>query len=162
MTRVPQISVAGGGEGVGERDLDGAAEVGRLLAEAGVTVVCGGRGGVMEAVGRGAKGAGGEVVAILPGESIDDANEFCTRAVATGTGHARNLAVAASGDAMIAIAGEWGTLSEIAFARRLDRPVVTLGSWELEGAGEMRRAPGVESAGTPAEAVEAALRHVRG
>jgi uncharacterized protein (TIGR00725 family) len=162
VTRALQISVAGGGAGVEEGDLDAAEEVGRLLAEAGVTVVCGGRGGVMEAVGRGAKGAGGEVVAILPGESIDDANDFCTRAIATGTGHARNLAVAASGDAMIAIAGEWGTLSEIALARRLDRPVVTLGSWEVTGAGEMERSPGVESADTPAAAVEAALRHLRG
>jgi len=70
--------------------------------------------------------------------------------------------VVASADAVIAIAGEWGTLSEIAFARRLGRPVVTLGGWEVSGAGEMQEAPGVEAADDPAAAVEAALRHVGG
>jgi uncharacterized protein (TIGR00725 family) len=162
VSRRPQVAVSGGGATVERSDLDAAEEVGRLLAERGAVVVCGGRGGVMEAVARGASDAGGEVVGILPGEDPAEANEFCTHVVATGTGHARNLAVVASADAVIAIAGEWGTLSEIAFARRLDRPVVTLGSWDLRGAGEMDRAPGIESADTPAAAVEAALRHLRG
>src|SRR5262249_6587894 len=90
-----------------------AEEVGRLLAEAGATVVCGGRGGVMEAASRGAARAGGEVIGIVPGISIDDANPHCTQVVASGIGFARNLAVVASGDAVIAVGGAWGTLSEI-------------------------------------------------
>jgi uncharacterized protein (TIGR00725 family) len=160
MNRGPQVAVSGGGADPGPEALEAAREVGRRLAEAGATLVCGGLGGVMEAAARGAAQAGGEVIGILPGTDPADANEHCTRVVATGTGHARNLAVVASADAVIAIAGEWGTLSEIAFARRLGRPVVTLGSWELKGAGAMERAPGISSAEGPAEAVEAALRHL--
>jgi uncharacterized protein (TIGR00725 family) len=161
VSRPPQVAVVGGSNRAETADLDAAEEVGRLLAERGAVVVCGGRGGIMEAVARGAAGAGGEVVGILPGEDPSAANEFCTHVVATGTGAARNLAVAASAHALIAIAGEWGTLSEIAFARRLERPVVTLGSWELEGAGEMKNAPGVDAVDSPAEAVETALRQAR-
>jgi uncharacterized protein (TIGR00725 family) len=159
VSRAVQIAVSGGGGTVEEADLDAAEEVGRLLAERGAVVVCGGRGGIMEAVARGVAGAGGEVIGVLPGEDPSEANEHCTHVVATGTGHARNLAVVASADAVIAIAGEWGTLAEIAFARRLERPVVTLGSWELKGAGQTESAPGVERADSPAEAVAAALRH---
>ena len=88
--------------------------VGRGIAEAGAVLVCGGRSGVMEAASRGAREAGGEVIGILPSLETADANEYVTHAVATGVGHARNLAVVASGDAVIAIGGEWGTLSEIA------------------------------------------------
>jgi uncharacterized protein (TIGR00725 family) len=153
--------VSGGGSDARPEDLEAAEEVGRLLAERGATVVCGGLGGLMEAVARGAAGAGGEVIGILPGEDPSAANEFCTRVVATGTGNARNLAVVASADAVIAIAGAWGTLSEIAFARRLGRPVVTLGSWEVRGTGDMREAPGIEGASDAAAAVEAALHHAR-
>ena len=162
MSRGVQIAVSGGGAGPRPEDLEAAEEVGRLLAGRGATVVCGGLGGIMEAVARGAAGAGGEVIGILPGTDPAEASEHCTHVVATGTGHARNLAVVASADAVIAIAGEWGTLSEIAFARRLGRPVVTLGGWEVSGAGEMQEAPGVEAADDPAAAVEAALRHVGG
>jgi len=154
--------VSGGGSDPGGADLEAAEEVGRRLAEAGVTVVCGGLGGVMEAAARGAAKAGGEVIGILPGTDPTEASEHCTRVVATGTGHARNLAVVASADAVIAIAGEWGTLSEIALARRLGRPVVTLGSWELRGAGAMEQAPGIERAEDAVGAVEAALRHLPG
>ena len=126
-----------------------AEETGRLLAEAGARVVCGGLGGVMEAAARGAAGAGGEVIGIVPGESPEEANPHVTHPVATGIGHARNLAVVASADAVIAVGGEWGTLSEIALARRLERPVIALESWSL---------PGLSAAATPFEAVEAALR----
>jgi uncharacterized protein (TIGR00725 family) len=157
VTRPPQIAVSGGGSGPEGADLEAAEEVGRLIAEAGATLVCGGLGGILEAAARGAAGAGGEVIGILPGTDPSEASEHCTRVVATGTGHARNLAVVASADAVIAIAGEWGTLSEIAFARRLGRPVVTLGSWEVRGAGEMEAAPGIEAAEDPADAVAAAL-----
>ncbi len=153
-----QVAVIGsGGCEEGSEAWRLAEEVGRLLAEAGATVVCGGREGVMEAVARGAAGAGGTVMGIVPGPSIEEANPYCTHVVATSLGHARNLAVVSSGDAAIAIGGEWGTLSEIAFARRLERPVVALRSWELTGREAMEGAPGVIPAETAAEAVAAAL-----
>ncbi len=129
-----------------------AEEVGRLLAEQGCTVVTGGLGEVMAAAHRGAKAAGGSTIAILPGEERGAANRWADYVVVTGIGHARNLAVAASGDAVIAVGGGWGTLAEIAFARRLGRPVVA-----LEGAPAVE---GIERAATPAEAVELALRHL--
>ncbi len=128
-----------------------AEEVGRLLGERGCVVVCGGLGEVMEAAARGAKGAGGTTVGILPGESVRDANPWIDYAVATGTGHARNLAVVASCEAAVAVGGRWGTLAEVAFARVLGRPVVVLGPGPgVEG-------DGIEHAETPAEAVELAL-----
>jgi uncharacterized protein (TIGR00725 family) len=137
-----------------------AEEVGRLLAEAGATVVCGGRGGVMEAASRGAARAGGEVIGIVPGISIDDANPHCTQVVASGIGFARNLAVVASGDAVIAVGGAWGTLSEIGHARVFERTVVALHSWGLVGSEEMEGAPGVIVVETPADAVAAALEAI--
>jgi uncharacterized protein (TIGR00725 family) len=115
----------------------------------------------MEAAARGASGAGGEVIGILPGDDPAAANPHCTHVIATGIGHARNLVVVASADAVIAIAGEWGTLSEIAFARRLGRSVVTLGSWQVTGAGAMEAAPGIEAAADPEQAVELALAATR-
>jgi uncharacterized protein (TIGR00725 family) len=132
-------------------------EVGRLLAEAGVTLVCGGMGGVMEAACRGANEAGGEAIGIVPGHEVGEANEFCTHVVATGIGHARNLAVVSSGEAVIAIGGEWGTLSEIGFARAIGRPVVALRSWELKGRERMEDAPGVVPAESARDAVELVL-----
>ena len=126
-----------------------AEEVGRLLAERGCAVITGGLGEVMAAAARGAKSAGGTTIGILPGESRAEANEWIDHAVVTGIGHARNLAVAASGDAVIAIGGSWGTLAEIGFAMRLGRRVVVLEpGWDVEG---------LERAATPAEAVETAL-----
>ena len=106
MTRRLQISVIGAGEG-DEEILRDAEEVGRGMAEAGAVLVCGGLGGVMEAASRGASEAGGAVFRILPTLSPADANPYVTHAVATGTGHARNLAVVASGEAVIAVGGEW-------------------------------------------------------
>ena len=156
--RPRQIAVIGSG-GCGEETEAWrlAEEVGRLLAEAGVTVVCGGRGGVMEAAARGAAGAGGAVIGVLPWVSIEDANPHCTHVVATGIGQARNLAVVASAEATIAISGEWGTLSEIALARNLGRTVVALRSWSVSGRQEMEGGPGIASAETPEEAVAATL-----
>jgi uncharacterized protein (TIGR00725 family) len=154
--RSRQIAVVGGG--ADDSELATLAEdVGRRVAAAGAVLVCGGLGGVMEAAARGAREAGGDVLGVLPTESPDDANPHVTHAVATGMGHARNLAVVASADAVIAIGGEWGTLAEIAFARRLERPVVALSSWTVSGRGEMREAPGIEAADSPTEAVERAL-----
>ncbi|HEX7244008.1 MAG TPA: TIGR00725 family protein [Solirubrobacterales bacterium] len=134
-----------------------AEEVGRLLAEAGVALVCGGMSGAMEAACRGASGAGGEAIGIVPGHETGEANRFCTHVVATGIGHARNLAVVSSGEAVIAIGGEWGTLSEIGFARAIGRPVIALRSWALTGRERMEDAPGVISAETAREAVDLAL-----
>ena len=130
-----------------------AQEVGRLLAERGCTVVCGGRGEVMAAAARGAKSAGGTTIGILPGETRAAANEWIDYVVVTGIGHARNLAVVASGETVIAVGGRWGTLAEIGFARTLGRPVVILEpGWEIEG---------VERAATPREAVERAIALAR-
>jgi uncharacterized protein (TIGR00725 family) len=144
----PQVAVIGSGREHERR----AEEVGRLLAERGCTVVCGGGGEVMAAAARGAKSAGGTTIGILPGETRADANEWIDHIVVTGIGHARNLAVAASGDAVIAVGGSWGTLAEIGFARRLGRPVVVLEpGWELDG---------VQRAATPAAAVEAAVEAI--
>jgi uncharacterized protein (TIGR00725 family) len=132
-----------------DKELDAlAGEVGRLLAELGCVVVSGGLGGVMEAASRGARDAGGQVLGIVPDEDRRRANPHCTLVVATGVGQGRNLAVAATGDVMIALGSGWGTLSEIALARKLGRPVVTLRGPPLDG---------VIAAATAAEAVAAAL-----
>jgi len=145
-----QVSVIGSGVEHEER----AEAVGRLLAERGCTVVCGGLGEVMAAAARGAKSAGGTTIGILPGEDPSDASEWIDHVVVTGTGHARNLAVVASGEAVIAVGGRWGTLAEIGLARTLGRPVVILEpGWEIEG---------IERAATPEEAVERALTAASG
>jgi uncharacterized protein (TIGR00725 family) len=143
-----QISVIGSGAD----HLASAEEVGRLLAERGCTVVCGGRGEVMAAAARGAKSAGGTTIGILPGTTRADANEWIDHVVVTGLGHVRNAIVAASGDAVIAVGGSYGTLTEIGFARIYGRRVVILEpGLDVEG---------VTRAATPAEAVELALASV--
>jgi uncharacterized protein (TIGR00725 family) len=145
-TMATQVAVVGSGEA-----WEGAAEeVGRLLAERGCTVVTGGLDEVMAAAHRGAKSAGGTTIAVLPGESRGAANPWADHVVVTGIGHARNLAVAASGDAVIAVGGSYGTVAEMALALRLGRRVVA-----LEGAPAV---VGAVRAATPAEAVELALR----
>ena len=145
-TMARQVAVIGSGA-----EWEGAAEeVGRLLAQRGCTVVTGGLGEVMAAAHRGAREAGGATIGILPGEDRRAANPWAEHVVVTGIGHARNLAVAASGDAVVAIGGSYGTIAEMALALRLGRPVVA-----LEGA------PAIEGAlvaASPAEAVELALR----
>jgi uncharacterized protein (TIGR00725 family) len=144
-----QVSVIGSGAENEER----AEEVGRLLAERGATVVTGGLGEVMAAASRGAKNAGGTTIGILPGETRAAANGWLDHVVVTGIGHGRNLAVVASGDAVIAVGGRYGTLAEIGFALTLGRPVVVLEpGWEVEG---------TQRAATAAEAVEFALAAAR-
>jgi uncharacterized protein (TIGR00725 family) len=144
-----QISVVGSGAEHVER----AEEVGRLLAEQGATVVTGGLGEVMAAASRGANRAGGTTIGILPGETLAGANPWLDHVVVTGIGHARNLAVVASGDAVIAVGGRYGTLAEIGFALTLERPVIILEpGWEVEG---------TQRAATPEEAVEFALTAAR-
>ncbi len=102
------------------------------------------------------------MIGIVPSSSTEQANPHCTHVIATGIGHARNLVVVSSGDAVIAIGGEWGTLSEIAFARELDRPVIALESWNVSGSGAMEGGPGIELVQTAEEAVEAALAAAAG
>jgi uncharacterized protein (TIGR00725 family) len=135
-----------------------AERVGASVARAGARLICGGRSGVMEAAARGAAGEGGEVIGILPGDDPADANPHVTHPVATGVGQARNIAVVASGDAVIAIGGAWGTLAEIAFARRMGRPVVGLRTWEVASESE---ASGIEVVADPEEAVAVALECAR-
>jgi uncharacterized protein (TIGR00725 family) len=158
MSRERQVAVIGSAKC--EPDSEPARlaeEVGGRLSQAGATVVCGGLTGVMEAACRGAAEAGGVAIGIVPGNAVGEANPFCTHVVATGIGHARNLSVVSSGDAVIAIGGEWGTLSEIGLARAIGRPVIALRSWELSGRGRMEGAPGVLHADSAREAVELAL-----
>ena len=129
--------------------------VGRELARRGVALVCGGMGGVMEAACRGAKSEGGLTIGILPGFSRHDANPYVDIPVVTGLGEARNIIVVRTAQAVIAVDGGYGTLSEIAYALKLGIPVVGLGTWQLAKGGRMVSA--IVEAATPAEAVEKAL-----
>ena len=139
------------GPGDASADALAAAEaVGRALGRSGAVVVCGGLGGVMEAACRGAKASGGTTLGILPGADRAAANPWVDVAVATGLGEARNAVVVRAADAVVAVAGGYGTLSEIALALRSGTPVVGVATWDVEG---------VEPADSPAEAAVAALRH---
>jgi uncharacterized protein (TIGR00725 family) len=148
VTDRPYVAVVGSGTAAGGL-YEKAREVGRLVTEKGGTVVCGGLSGVMEAAARGATEAGGTAIGILPDEDRRRQNGYLTYSVATGAGQARNLAVVCSGDVVIAVGGEYGTLSEIGLARKVGRPVVVLEGWDL---GEH-----VSVAPSPLAAVEAAF-----
>ena len=113
--------------------LKAAAEVGRLVAERGAMLVCGGLGGVMEAASQGAKSAGGTVIGILPQATKEQANEYVDIPIATGFGEGRNVIIARTADAFIAVGGEYGTLSEIAYALKLNKPVVGINTWDIKG-----------------------------
>ncbi len=149
------ISVIGTGDTASARELTLAEEVGKLLAQRGATVVCGGLNGVMEAVCRGAKSAGGTTVGLLPGTERLEANAFVDIAVPTGLGYARNSLVAKGGDAVIAVGGAFGTLSEIGHALADGKVVVGLETWELSRKGLLDNH--IVRANTPAEAVDKAL-----
>jgi len=110
-----------------------AEEVGRMLAERGAVVVSGGMNGIMEAASKGAKAAGGLTVGILPQDHTKEANKYIDVPVATGLGIGRNVIIARTADALIAVGSEYGTLSEIAFALQLDKPVVGIRSWDIKG-----------------------------
>lgn len=140
-----RVSVIGGGT-ITDESRAVATAVGRELGRRGHTVVCGGRGGTMEAVCRGAKTEGGSTIGILPSERREEANEYVDVAIATGLGHARNALVPLNGDAVIALSGGHGTLTELGFAGIYDRPTVGLGTHEV---------PGVETVETPTAAVDA-------
>jgi uncharacterized protein (TIGR00725 family) len=128
----PYVAVVGAGEASAD-EIAAAEEVGRLLAERGAVLVCGGLGGVMEAACRGAKEGGGSTVGILPGRDRAAANRYGDVAIATGLGEARNALVVRAADVLIAVGGGYGTLSEIALALKGGTPVVGIGSWELAG-----------------------------
>ncbi len=133
-----------------------AEEVGYLIARAGRALVCGGMGGVMEAAAKGAKRAGGLTIGILPGESAQEANPYIDVAIVTGMQDARNVIVVMSASSVIAVGGQFGTLSEIAFALKNKIPVVGIGTWELPGEHMPRGARLVVASG-PEEAVRKAL-----
>lgn len=146
-----RVSVIGGTE-IDRTTTESAREVGRLLAARGHTVICGGLGGVMEAVCEGASASGGDTVGILPTDDPDHANPFVDVAIATGLGHARNALVVMNGDAVVAIDGGVGTLSELGYAGVYDRPVAGLNTHDL---------PGVEAVDSPVAAVDYVERAVR-
>ena len=146
-TRAPYVVVCGSGQATTE-EVAWAEEVGRLIADAGAVLVCGGLGGVMDAAARGCEAGGGLSIGILPGEHRDPASPHLTVSIPTGLGEARNALVVRAADAVIAIGGEFGTLSEIALALKAGKRVVGLDSWEIDG---------VEPAGSAEQAVAAAL-----
>ena len=158
--RAPHVAVIGEGDPRGSdasRLLEWAEEVGALLARSGATVVTGGLGGVMRAASRGAAGAGGMTLGILPGADAREANDYVRQAIPTGLGVVRNLVVVTAADAVLAVGGRHGTLSEIGLALRMGRHVVTLSSWRLE-ADHRYPGPRVHRARDPREAVALALR----
>jgi uncharacterized protein (TIGR00725 family) len=144
------VAVAGPGE-ASAGEAEAAEAVGRELAGRGAVLVCGGLGGAMEAACRGAKERGGTTVGILPGLDRSAGNPWLDVAIPTGLGEGRNVLVVRAADALIAVSGGYGTLSEIALALKAGTPVSGLGSWEIEG---------VEPAADAVQAVEAALRRL--
>jgi len=143
VPRAPYVAVVGPGD-ASPAELQAAEEVGAGLAAAGAVVVTGGLGGVMEAACRGARSRHGTTLGILPGEDRDAANGWVQVAVATGLGELRNGLVVRAADALVAVGGGHGTLSEVALALRIGRPVVGLGTWDVHG---------VDQVSTPAEAL---------
>lgn len=127
-----RIAVIGAGEATLE-DIAQAESVGRLLGERGAVLVCGGLGGVMEAAAKGCTRAGGLTIGILPGREASGANAWIRLPLATAMGEGRNVLVVRSAEAVIAVGGSWGTLSEIALARKIGRPVILLGTPPAKG-----------------------------
>lgn len=147
--RAPQIAVVGGYD-ADDNTLAFAEKIGSMIAKRGAVLVSGGRIGVTEAACRGARSAGGLTVGIIPGGEPDEANQYVDVSIATGMGETRNVIIVRSADVVIALPGKYGTLSEIAFALTLGRPVISLGSWDVS--------PDIKKVNTPEEAVELAFR----
>jgi len=143
-----RIGVIGGAK-PDKTSLQAAFKIGQLIAEKGALLICGGLGGVMEAAARGAKQAGGITVGILPGNSPKDANPYIDIALATGLGYSRNSLVAMNSDALIAVDGQYGTLTEIAYGCIYGKKIIGIGTWEIKG---------VIKAKDPEQAVEFALK----
>lgn len=121
-----------------------AEEVGSVVAHAGAMLICGGRGGVMEAAARGAQKAGGDAIGILPGDDPREGNPYLSFAIATGLGDARNAVIARTCDVLVAIAGGYGTLSEIGLALKMGKPVIAVDTWQC-----------IDSCGQPAKMIDA-------
>jgi uncharacterized protein (TIGR00725 family) len=130
-------------------------EVGHLLAQRGAVLICGGLSGVMEATCKGAKAGGGVTIGILPGPFCGDANPYVDYPIATDMGQARNAIIVRTADTVIAVGGEYGTLTEIAMALKMGKKVVAISSWEIASKGETDDK--IICARNPEEAVEAAL-----
>ena len=154
MTDPVYVAVVGPGVASPEEEA-WAEELGGRLAAAGAMVVCGGSTGVMEAVARGCEAGGGTCIGILPGSDRREGNPHLTFSLPTGMGELRNALIARVADVVVAVGGEFGTLSEIAFALKIGRPVVGLATWDLVRRGEP--VPGIHRAESPEEAVAAAL-----
>ena len=126
------VAVIGPGDDAQDRDIEDARTLGRLLAERGITVVNGGLGGVMASASEGASSVGGMSIGLLPESSQENANQYLSIAIPTGLGELRNGLVITSADAVVAVGGSWGTLSEIALAKRIGKPIVCLHGWWIE------------------------------
>jgi uncharacterized protein (TIGR00725 family) len=155
----PWIAVCGPGDTAAAAELATAEEAGAAIAEAGGVLVCGGLGGVMEAACRGARSRGGVTVGLLPGSDRTDANGWVTLALPTGLGEGRNVLLVRAADAVVAVGGGWGTLSEIALALRAGVPVLGVRTWQLARSGEPVQ--GVREVDDAVTAVAEALRLVR-
>jgi uncharacterized protein (TIGR00725 family) len=151
----PIIAVIGGGS-CNREEARLAEEVGRELAKRGVTLICGGLGGVMEAACKGASAEGGTTIGVLPGDNPQSANPYVRIPIVTGIGYARNVAVVKSGQAVIAVGGNYGTLSEISHALQSGIPVIGLNTWTIARKGKEDKA--IVKAKSPAEAVDKALK----
>ena len=151
ISKRPRIGVIGGSR-ASNKYLDMAFMVGRMIAEKGGILVCGGMGGIMDAACRGARRAGGLTIGIIPSGQRSDANSHVDVAIATGMGYTRNSLVVMNSDALIAIDGEYGTLSEIAYCCVYEKPIFGLGTWEIKG---------VIQASDPKEAVDLAFEALK-
>ena len=154
----PWIALVGPGRDAAKSDLAHAEDAGAAVAEAGAVLVCGGLGGVMEAACRGARSRGGLTVGLLPGSHRADANGWVVVALPTGLGEARNALIVRCADAIVAVGGGWGTLSEIALALRAGLPVVGVDTWQLARDGIA--VDGVVGAADGRAAVEEAMRRL--
>ncbi len=146
------IGVIGGSYDIPEDEREKAFELGKLIAEEGWVILCGGGGGIMEEVSRGASEKGGTIIGILPGPSRAEGNRFLTYALPTALGAFRNFLIAQASDIIVALEGKYGTLSEIAIALRLGKTVISLAGWELGRKGF--KADGIYEASSPKEAID--------
>jgi len=146
------VGVIGGGYNLSQDVEEIIVKMGKIIAREGWIIICGGKGGVMEAIAKGASQEGGTIIGILPGTSRDEGNPYLTYAIPTALGHFRNFIVAQASDILVAFEGEYGTLSEIAIGLRLGKPVISLAGWELGRRGF--KAEGIYEASSPEEAIE--------
>ncbi|MBC7332317.1 MAG: TIGR00725 family protein [Synergistetes bacterium] len=145
------IGVIGGGYNLSQEVEELAVRTGQMIAKEGWVIICGGKGGIMEAVSKGASQENGIVIGILPGTSRSEGNPYLTYSLPTALGHFRNFLIAQASDILVAFEGEYGTLSEIAIGLRLGKPVISLAGWELGRRGF--KAEGIYEASSPEDAI---------